>query len=123
MSIIDCRHIVRINHTHLLNIAEKSNMKKVDLDELVTKGDLSSLRKDILVDFKGLIQSILNPPKAFYSIPEFSNLTGIPKGTVNYKCKVGLLKARQDAPNSTWLIDASEIERYRKESEDFFSGK
>lgn len=56
--------------------------------------------------------------KKFYSPKEFSDLTGIRYSTVIYRCKLGLLKARQDTPGSLWQIDADELRRYAKEAND-----
>ncbi|MFL5765770.1 MAG: hypothetical protein ACJ77K_17620 [Bacteroidia bacterium] len=82
-------------------------------------------------DFEALIsktvQSILkdqdtkhNPhiKKEFYSPKEFSHATGIPYSTVVYRCKLGKLKARQDDPNCSWQIFASELDRYKEEAND-----
>ena len=42
--------------------------------------------------------------------------TGQKYSTVIYHCKIGSLKARQDAPCCTWQILASELDRYQKET-------
>lgn len=57
-----------------------------------------------------------NQKIAFYSPIEFSKRTSVPYSTVIYRCKTARLKARQDMPNGTWLIHASELERYINEA-------
>lgn len=89
-------------------------MKKKDLDELVTLGDLEKGINEL----RNLILSALNPQKDFLSPKEFSAKTGMPYGTVVYKCKNGKLKAFQESPNSSWFIDATEIERFRKQADE-----
>ncbi len=84
-------------------------MKKKDLDELVTIGDLEKGINEL----RSLILSAINPQKDFLSPKEFSARTGMNYSTVVYKCTMGKLKAFQESPNSSWLIDATEIERIR----------
>jgi hypothetical protein len=85
-------------------------MKKKDLDELVTVFDLEKGINEL----RGLILSAINPQKDFLTPKEFSARTGMNYSTVVYKCATGKLKAYQESPNSSWLIDATEIERIRK---------
>ncbi len=54
--------------------------------------------------------------KEFYSPKAFAHLTGIPYSTVVNRCNVGKLKARQDDPNCSWQIFASELDRYKEEA-------
>lgn len=89
-------------------------MKKKDLDELVTIADFEKGINDL----KGIILSAMNPQKDFLSPKEFSARTGMNYSTVIYKCTTGKLKAFQESPNSSWLIDATEIERIRKGAEE-----
>lgn len=89
-------------------------MKKKDLDELVTIADFEKGINDL----KGIILSAMNPQKDFLTPKEFSARTGIIYSTVIYKCNTGKLKAYQESPNSSWFIDATEIERIRKGAEE-----
>lgn len=54
--------------------------------------------------------------KQFYSPKEFSFITGIKYSTVVYRCATGKLMARQETPKSSWQIFATEVERYKEES-------
>ena len=54
--------------------------------------------------------------KEFYSPKEFSFITGVKYSTVVYRCNIGKLKARQESAKSSWQIFASEVDRYREES-------
>jgi hypothetical protein len=54
--------------------------------------------------------------KEFYSPKEFSFITGIKYSTVVYRCAVGKLKARQETPKSSWQICATEVDRYKEET-------
>ncbi len=54
--------------------------------------------------------------KEFLSPKEFSFITGLKYSTVVYRCATGKLKARQESPKSSWQIYASEIDRYKNES-------
>ena len=54
--------------------------------------------------------------KAFYSPKEFEGQTGMKYSTVVNHCKLGKLKARQNAPNCGWQISVDEIERFKKEA-------
>jgi len=89
-------------------------MKIEDLEELVTKGYLDQR----ISELKGLILSAINPQKDFLTPKEFSARTGILYNSVIYKCNMGKLKAFQESPNSSWFIDATEIERFRKQSDE-----
>jgi hypothetical protein len=89
-------------------------MKKKDLDELVTVSDLEKGINEL----RGLILSAINPQKDFLTPKEFSARTGMNYSTVIYKCTMGKLKAFQESPNSSWLIDATEIERFRKQADE-----
>lgn len=84
-------------------------------DELVTVRDLESFHQRIVSDVKGLLDK-KKSPKEFYSPKEFAAATGMKYSTVIYRCKVGKLKATQENPNCSWLIDASEVERLREEA-------
>jgi hypothetical protein len=53
--------------------------------------------------------------KAFCSLIEFSIKTGIPYSTVIYLCKVGKLKALQEDIYCYWIIDSTEIIRFKNE--------
>ena len=89
-------------------------MKIEDLEELVTKGYLEKS----ISELKGLILSAINPQKDFLTPKEFSARTGMNYGTVVNKCTMGKLKAFQESPNSSWFIDATEIERFRKQADE-----
>ena len=89
-------------------------MKKKDLDELVTIGDLEKGINEL----RGLILSAINPQKDFLTPKEFSARTGMTYSTVVYKCTMGKLKAHQESPNSGWFIVATEIDRIRKGAEE-----
>lgn len=80
--------------------------------EIVTVEDLRIFGEKFKNDISGIIQSKFQPSQKFYSPKEFSAKTSMPYSTVVYKCKMGKLKAFQDSPNCSWLIDASELERY-----------
>jgi hypothetical protein len=54
--------------------------------------------------------------KQFYSPKEFAFITGYKYSTVVYRCTSGKLKARQETPKSSWQICATEVERYKEES-------
>jgi hypothetical protein len=58
--------------------------------------------------------------KHFYSPKEFCAVTGLAYSTVIFKCKTGTIKARQDAPKSSWLIPAAEISRFQNEANEDF---
>jgi hypothetical protein len=89
-------------------------MNKDDLNQLVTKYDLEKFK----VDFSGYLLSKINPHKEFYTPKEFAFKTGLKYSTIIYKCSTGKLKATQDSPNCTWLIFASELERFRNQAEE-----
>lgn len=84
-------------------------------EELVTVKDLETLRQSIFSDVKGLLDK-KKSPKEFYTPKEFAAATGMKYSTVIYRCKVGKLKATQENPNCSWLIDASEVERLKEEA-------
>lgn len=54
--------------------------------------------------------------KQFYSPKEFSFITGVKYSTVVYRCSIGKLKARQETSKSSWQICATEVARYKEES-------
>lgn len=54
--------------------------------------------------------------KEFLSPKEFAYVTGIKYSTVVYRCTTGKLKARQETPKSSWQIFATEVDRYKEES-------
>lgn len=89
-------------------------MKIEDLEELVTKGYLDQR----ISELEGLILSAINPQKDFLTPKEFSARTGILYNSVIYKCTMGKLKAIQESQNSSWFIDATEIERFRKQADE-----
>lgn len=91
-------------------------MNRDDLNQLVTVSDLEIFRHKLMEDLRAILQ-IANPTeKKFYTTKEFSKITGIPYSSIVYRCSTGKLKARQDEPNCSWQICASEIERYKSES-------
>ena len=92
-------------------------MTKDDLSQIVTLRDLEAFHQRIVSDVKGLLNDKKNPQKEFYTPKEFSYATGMKYSTVVYRCKVGTLKARQDNPNCSWQIYATEIERLKMEAE------
>jgi len=89
----------------------------MNLDELITKQDLSDFGKNLLNQF-AIILSTNNPQKLFLSPKEFSSRTGVAYSTTVKMCCDGRLKARQEIPNGSWLISASELDRYEKEAND-----
>lgn len=94
-------------------------MTKNDFEQLVTVKDLQEFCKRITEQITKLFSEKAEINKEFYTPKEFSHITGIKYSTVIYYCKVGRLKARQDAPNSSWLIDVNEIKRLKNEANDF----
>jgi len=93
-------------------------MNKEDLNQIATLKDLETFREKIVGDLKEIFYAKVNPQKEFYSPKEFSYLTGIPYSTIVYRCKVGKLKARQDDPNCSWQIFATELERFKREADE-----
>jgi hypothetical protein len=91
-------------------------MKKSDLLELPTLQDLYDLEMRLVEKFN-LISRNNVLKKEFYSPKEFASITGKKYSTVIHHCKIGKLKSRQDNPKSSWQIDASELERFKKEAE------
>jgi len=85
-------------------------MNKNDLNELVTKQDLENFK----LELNETLNSRFNLVKEFYTPKEFSYKTGIPYSTVVYKCNKGKIKGFQEAPNCSWLIYASEFERFKR---------
>lgn len=96
-----------------MNINDK---RLIDL----TVGELESIIGKTVQDtfLKESQKNSSNIQKHFYSPKEFAHLTGMKYSTVIYRCTVGKLKARQDDPNCSWQIHSSEIERYKKESDE-----
>jgi hypothetical protein len=91
-------------------------MNKADLNQLVTKQDLENFK----IELSEILLAKINPSKDFYTPKEFEHKTGIPYSTVVYKCTTGALKAFQQAPNCSWLIYATEIDRFIKQSNENF---
>lgn len=89
-------------------------MTKEELSQLVTVEDLQNFRKNLVADLEILLK--FKNRKEFYTPKEFGRETGMKYTTVIYRCKVGKLKARQDAPKCLWSIDSSELERYIQEA-------
>lgn len=90
--------------------------------EIVTVEDLNDFREKIKNDIQGIIQSKINPLREFYTPKEFSLKTGMKYSTIVYKCNNGKIKAVQEAPNCTWLIHSSELERMTNEAEKNVTG-
>ncbi len=96
-------------------------MYKEDYNQLVTKGDLQTSNQILIKAIKEILDS-KNSHKEFLTSKEFAHSTGQKYSTIIYKCKCGLLKARQDAPGCTWFIHASEIDRFRNEATEIYTG-
>ena len=90
-------------------------MTKEELSQLATIKDLETFHQKIVNDVKGMLDK-KKSGKEFYSPKEFGIITGIKYSTVVYRCKLGKLKARQDGPNCSWQIFASELDRFREEA-------
>ena len=90
-------------------------MNKDELNQLTTVKDLEVIYQRFVNVVQGMIDKN-KTTKEFYSPKEFSSITGLKYSTVVYRCKVGKLKARQDSPNCSWQIHASEIEKFRNEA-------
>lgn len=91
--------------------------------DIVTLEDLMVFGEKMKNDIYGIIQAKVNPLKEFYTPKEFGHKTGMKYSTVVYKCKNGILKAVQEAPNCTWLIHSSELERLVKDAEKNVTGE
>ena len=94
-------------------------MTKDYLNQLATKQDLVDLK----VELCGFLLSKINPLKEFYTPKEFEHKTGIPYSTVIYKCTTGKLKAFQESPNCSWLIYATELERFKNQADENFDNQ
>ncbi len=88
--------------------------------EIVTLEDLIVFGEKLKNDITGIIQAKINPLKEFYTPKEFAGITGMPYSTVVHKCTHGKLKAYQESPNCSWLIYATEIERFKKVADENF---
>lgn len=91
-------------------------------DEIVTNQHLSDFGKNLLNQIEKILEK-KTPKKLFISPKEFAALTGISYSTSVNMCKDGRLKARQETPNGSWLISASELERFKNEANDNNSAK
>jgi len=87
----------------------------MNFEDLATKFDLTEMEKRIFTRLKDILNG-KSDAKEFYSPKEFGKITGLKYSTIAYKCLVGKLKARQDAPGCSWQIYASEIERLKDEA-------
>jgi hypothetical protein len=87
-------------------------MYKDDLNQLVTKQDLENFK----IELSGILLAKINPLKEFYTAKEFAHKTGLKYSTIIYKCTIGKIKAFQESPNCTWLIYATEIDRFIKQA-------
>ena len=94
-------------------------MNKDDLNQLVTKQDLENFK----VELKGILLSKINPLKEFYTPKEFGFMVGIPYSTIIYKCTSGKLKAFQESPNCSWLIYATELDRFKNQADENFTNE
>ena len=92
-------------------------MTKEELSQVATVKDLEAFYQRIVGDVKGLLNDKQASGKVFYTPKEFSHITGLKYSTVIYRCKVGRLKARQDNPNCSWQIDATELARFKNEAD------
>ncbi len=95
----------------------------MDKGQIVTVEDLMVFGEKMKNDINGIIQTKINPLKDFYTPKEFSHRTGMKYSTVVYKCINGKLKAVQEAPNCSWFIHSSELERLAKEAEKNVTGE
>jgi len=77
---------------------------------------LSPIIKDAVTENFNNYKKQNSVNKEFYSVKEFAAVTGIKYSTVVYRCKNHRLKARQDGPNCSWQILASEVERYKNDT-------
>lgn len=70
--------------------------------------------------FLSLMQRIAEEvgTKQFYSIQEFSKLTGLKPTTIKNYCMEGILKATQAIDGGKWMIYKSEIERLKKQAQE-----
>ncbi len=93
-------------------------MNKEQLGEIATVNDLKLFKESLVGEIKEIIFFALHPQKEFYTPKEFASITGSKYSTIVDHCKKGKLKARQSAPNSTWFIYVSEVERYKQEAND-----
>lgn len=94
-------------------------MNKDDLNQLVTKQDLENFK----IELSGILLAKINPLKEFYTPKEFAHKTGLKYSTIIYKCTTGRIKAFQDSPNCTWLIYATEIDRFINQANENFSNE
>ena len=90
-------------------------MTKEELNKLVTIEDLENFTRKLISEIKQILEN-QKGEKEFYSPKEFGNKTGLKYSTVVYRCKIGILKARQDYPGCSWLIYKSELERLIQEA-------
>ena len=99
---------------------KRNNMAtKADFNQIPTISDLKIFEQNILKGIKEIFNN--KEQKEFYSPKEFCHLTGQKYSTVLNKCKRGLIKGRQDAPNCTWQIHSSALDKYKKEATDIES--
>lgn len=91
-------------------------MTREQMDQLVTRGDLETLRERLITDFSKVVSNAMNT-KEFYNPREFAETTGMKYGTVIHYCNTGKLKARQSRSGGTWSIHVSELERFAYEAE------
>lgn len=99
----------------------KNNLDKSftiqDLNKIVTTQDLNSFSEEIINKVINYFTPILPQQKVFLTPKEFASVCGLKYSTVIYKCKTGVLKARQDGANCCWQISTEELKRYKKEAE------
>lgn len=90
--------------------------------DITAKLDLLDQKIELLEDkiSKKVIMGILSklPVKQFYTVQEFSNLTGLEEKTITNYCKNKTIQAKQFVVRGNWLIKATELETYLKEAED-----
>lgn len=89
----------------------------INLNEPVKKGDFLQLQRE-LNEMRELMNTVVDATRAkkFYTIAEFHKLVGPSEAVIQKYCTIGKLKATQVVKGGTWIIDAREIERMRREA-------
>ena len=85
-------------------------MRKEDLENIVTVGDLEKFRAELLSDISKVLST---GNKEFYTPREFSEITGLKYDLVLKRCREGSLPAHQPYKNASWLIPRAEIDKIR----------
>ena len=93
-------------------MSESNSTYNTDLDQPITRADALVLQRKLDLILNKFDQIMQKDDKAYYTVKEFADKTGIPESSVRYYCNTLEIEAQKRG--RSWQIPSNQLHKFNK---------